>query len=136
METPESKFDFEAQFEHQLDPKIKGEILERAQIGKCGVDIFASAENAQEDRYISKELDAFTFDWAILSQLDPLWIYPPMECLENVVTKLVLDGAMGMLVTIDDLVTPQVQEILDQIAMFSKKMPQVEFGVQPNPPGP
>ena len=57
-----------------------------------------------------------------------------MELLEKVVTKVVLDKAFGILVTVNDLITPQVQEILDQIALYSVPIPQVELGVQPNPP--
>ena len=48
-------FNFQSQEEHQLDPKIKAELLERASIPKCSMDFFASASNTQEDKYLGEK---------------------------------------------------------------------------------
>ena len=93
-----SQFDYEAQKDHQLDPLLRKELLERAKIPGCSVDLFASPQNAQEERFISENENALSFDWVILAQEKPVWIYPPMSILEKTLTKLGLDKAMGVLI--------------------------------------
>ena len=53
------KLNLEEQKEHQLDPILRKEFLERAKIPKCSVDLFATPQNAQEERYLTEKENAF-----------------------------------------------------------------------------
>ena len=91
-----------------MDPEIRNDFLRRAQISKFGFDLFANAQNAQEDHFISKNEDVFAFDWGILAQENPVWAYPPMEMLEKALTKLALNKALGVFCFLEASETPKV----------------------------
>ena len=62
------------------------------------MDLFASTQNAQEERFVSEKENAFSFDCEILVTENPVWIYPPMSLLEKALTKLALYKAMGVVI--------------------------------------
>ena len=127
--------DPQAQFEHQLDPKIKQEILGRAGIPKCSADLFASTINAQEDRYITENVDAFSFDWGVLAQYEPVWAYPPMEMLEKCLAKMILYKSLGIVCFLEGSVTPQAQTFLDHITLWCIPIPKWSMVCNPTPHG-
>ena len=96
--------------------------------------LFASPQNAQEERFITEKENAFSFDWGILAQEKPVWIYPPMSILEKTLTKLGLDRAMGVLVYLEDALTLSIQGLLHQMVLWDIPIPSVKHGIQPNPP--
>ena len=65
------------------------------------VDLFASRSNATQRLLISREMNAFSFNWGLLKEgdKDVLWANPPFSMLEKVVVKVLLDPCKIILCT-------------------------------------
>jgi hypothetical protein len=78
---------------YKLNPRIRSTLLvDLIQADCCGVDLFSTRKNRQENRFVTKQANAWSFDWHLLDiQAGPLWANPPFSKLEKVLTKVVLD---------------------------------------------
>lgn len=89
--------------EYTLDPKWRVWALEAlgVQSKKISVDLFASPWDAAAPLYITKAMNAFTFDWASLSTGpdDLLWANPPFGLLDRVANKLSCEPCQVVLCT-------------------------------------
>ena len=65
------------------------------------VDLFATPWTTAAPFFVTKEMDAFSFDWGqlLLSEAQCLWANPPFALLSKVVAKLQEDRCRVMLVT-------------------------------------
>ena len=58
------------------------------------VDAFANAGNRLTEKYWDLATDAFTQDWSD----EVLWINPPFDCMERVVSKILSEQAHGLMI--------------------------------------
>ena len=76
----------------EVIPSVLHQILEFSDVEPT-IDVFASKRNAKFPRYFSSVDDAFKQSW----QHDVLWICPPFQQLDAVVTKIFADAARGII---------------------------------------
>ena len=86
---------------YRLDPGMRD--LALAHLGiphdSVRVDLFSDISNAQEDHFITKDMDAFSFDWGLLCSAPhtTLWANPPFSLLSKVLAKVAVDGCRMVL---------------------------------------
>jgi len=65
-----------------------------SRFGPIAFDLAAEPENAQAERYLTEERDAFTFHWYQLSSGN-LWLNPPFSNIEPWAEKCAVEAAKG-----------------------------------------
>ena len=75
-----------------LLPQFRQNALEQLMVGDrtISVDLFASPQMRAVDTYITKGMDAFTYNWTELNSAENtiLWANPPFKLLDKVVEKV------------------------------------------------
>ena len=89
--------------EYTLDPKWRQWALERLGVGDLDirVDLFSEPWSSAADLYITREMDAFSFNWGRLQEGSPniLWANPPFRVLTKVARKISQEPCMFALCT-------------------------------------
>jgi hypothetical protein len=75
--------------EYTLDPKWRAWALQVADV-PVRIDLFAEPWSAAADLYITREMDAFSYDWGKLQEGSSglLWANPPFRMLGKVAQKI------------------------------------------------
>ena len=78
--------------EYTLAPEWREHALQQLGVHpqEVRLDLFASKERAARPLFVTKGMDAFTYDWALLSEreAETLWANPPFYLLAKVVGKI------------------------------------------------
>lgn len=78
--------------EYTLAPEWREWALEKLGVGpqQVKVDLFATPEKAARSLFVTRTMDAFSFNWHELveSEDEVLWANPPFQSMEKVVAKL------------------------------------------------
>ena len=94
-QAPSKQVEIKEQESYKLVTHVRDETLASMGVAKgdIKVDLFASSENTHEAFFITKSMDAFSYDWGKLCQQpsDVLWANPPFSMMEQVVSKLALE---------------------------------------------
>ena len=77
----------------KLDLEIRSQALKKLNVERCSCDGFAEKEIAQEPLQIDRHVNAWTFDWGIISKECP-------RIIQLIVNKIVVDGARVVLCTL------------------------------------
>ena len=78
--------------EYTLAPELREWALEKLGVGPAQVkiDLFATPEKAARSLFVTRSMDAFTYNWHELAESEDevLWANPPFQIMEKVVAKL------------------------------------------------
>ena len=81
--------------DYAVKKELVKKIITEFGIEEPEVDAFATMENRRFPRYWDRRKDAFAQNW---SKPRCLWINPPFECLDEVVTKIQVESARAVLI--------------------------------------
>ena len=116
---------------YQLDPIIRRQALEDlGQPQELAVDLFADAENALEEKFITKKQNSWTFHWGLLSKEKACWANPPFSKLVEVMHKVALDEAKIVICTPDwgrSGGAKEWRELLDRMTVIRVPLPDKEI---------
>ena len=85
---------------YRVTDDIRDSILDYFAQGTPSVDAFANPTNARFRRYWTLQQDPFQQEWSPTAQ-PLLWITPPFEKMDQVLDKIVEDGARAILIAPD-----------------------------------
>ena len=85
---------------YQVVDEVRDSIVEFFAQGPPSIDAFANPANARFPRYWTQRQDAFQQDWSPPAQ-PLLWINPPFKKMDQVLEKIVEDGASAILIAPD-----------------------------------